>query len=69
MGAPARIVTGRRSKWLVVLVWVVVLTVPFSALGSKRADAADNRTESSRSGQYLTAELLRRCSLSRSQSR
>jgi RND superfamily putative drug exporter len=45
MGALARIVTGRRSKWLVVAVWVV-LTVPFGALGGKLADATDNRTES-----------------------
>lgn len=45
MGALARIVTGRRSKWLVALAWVV-LTVPFSALGSRLADVTDNRTES-----------------------
>ena len=45
MGALARIVTGRRSKWLVVLVWVAA-TVPFSALGSQLADVTDNRTES-----------------------
>ena len=45
MGALARIVTGRRSKWLVVLVWLVLI-LPFGALGGKLADATDNRTES-----------------------
>jgi MMPL family len=50
MGALARIVTGRRSKWLVVLVWLVLI-LPFGALGGKLADATDNRTES-----FLPAE-------------
>jgi len=45
MGALARIVTGRRSKWLVVLVWLVLI-LPFGALGGKLAGATDNRTES-----------------------
>ena len=45
MGALARIVTGRRSKWLVVLVWVV-LVVPLGALGAKLADVTDNSTVS-----------------------
>jgi RND superfamily putative drug exporter len=50
MGALARIVTGRRSKWLVVLVWLVLI-LPFGALGGKLAGATDNRTES-----FLPAE-------------
>ena len=45
MGALARIVTGRRSKWLVVLVWLMLI-LPFGALGGKLAGATDNRTES-----------------------
>jgi RND superfamily putative drug exporter len=45
MATLARIVTGRRSKWLVVLLWVVLL-VPFMSLGSKLSDVTDNRTES-----------------------
>ena len=45
MGTLARIVTGRRSKWLVVLVWLALI-VPFGVLGSKLGDVTDNRTES-----------------------
>jgi RND superfamily putative drug exporter len=41
----ARIVTGRVGKWLVVACWFVLL-IPMFALGSKLADATDNRTES-----------------------
>jgi RND superfamily putative drug exporter len=41
----ARMVAGRRSKWLVVLAWVVLLLV-FAPLGAKLADVTDNRTES-----------------------
>jgi RND superfamily putative drug exporter len=41
----ARIVAGRRTKWLVLLVWLVLLLV-FAPLGSKLADVTDNRTES-----------------------
>ncbi|HEX5781101.1 MAG TPA: MMPL family transporter, partial [Solirubrobacteraceae bacterium] len=58
MGALARIVTGRRSKWLVVLAWVV-LTVPFSALGSQLADVTDNRTESFLPAEAESTEALR----------
>ena len=50
MGALARIVTGRRSKWLVVLVWLVLI-LPFGRSARKLADATDNRTES-----FLPAE-------------
>ena len=41
----ARIVTGRRTKWLVLVVWVVLLAA-FAPLGQKLADVTDNRTES-----------------------
>ena len=58
MGALARIVTGRRSKWLVVLAWIL-LTVPFGALGSKLADATDNRTESFLPADAESTEALR----------
>jgi RND superfamily putative drug exporter len=40
----AAIVAGRRTKWLVVLAWVVLLIV-FAPLGSKLRDVTDNRTE------------------------
>jgi RND superfamily putative drug exporter len=40
----AAIVAGRRTKWLVVLAWVVLLVI-FAPLGSKLADVTDNRTE------------------------
>jgi RND superfamily putative drug exporter len=41
----ARIVAGRRTKWLVLASWIV-LVVAFAPLGSKLADATDDRTES-----------------------
>jgi RND superfamily putative drug exporter len=58
MGALARIVTGRRSQWLVVLVWVA-LTLPFSALGTQLADVTDNRTESFLPSDAESTEALR----------
>ena len=58
MGLLARIVTGRRSKWLVVLAWVA-LTVPFGALGGKLAEATDNRTESFLPSEAESTEALR----------
>src|SRR5262245_53762903 len=45
MATLARIVTGRRSKWLVVLAWIILL-VPLAGLGQKLSDVTDNRTES-----------------------
>jgi putative drug exporter of the RND superfamily len=45
MAVLARTVTGRVAKWLVVLVWLVLL-VPLGALGQKLGDVTDNRTES-----------------------
>jgi RND superfamily putative drug exporter len=38
-------VTGRRGKWITVVLWIV-LAVVFAPLGSKLADKTDNRTES-----------------------
>lgn len=58
MGALARIVTGRRSKWLVVLIWVVLI-VPFGLLGSKLVDVTDNRTESFLPSDAESTEALR----------
>jgi putative drug exporter of the RND superfamily len=44
--ALASFVTGRRTKWLVVLAWIV-LAVVFAPLGSKLADKTNDSTESS----------------------
>jgi RND superfamily putative drug exporter len=46
MARLARFVAGRRTKWLVLLLWIV-LAVVFAPLGSKLADATDDRTEAS----------------------
>jgi putative drug exporter of the RND superfamily len=40
----ATIVAGRRTKWLVVAAWIVLVVI-FAPLGSKLADVTDNRTE------------------------
>src|SRR3954462_6365471 len=45
MGPLASFVTGRRTKWVVVALWVA-LAVAFAPLGSKLAEKTDNRTES-----------------------
>jgi len=45
MRALASFVTGRRTKWLVVAVWVV-LAVVFAGPGSKLADETNNQTQS-----------------------
>jgi RND superfamily putative drug exporter len=45
MRALAAIVTGRRSKWIVVGLWIVLLAA-FSPLGRKLGEVTDNRTES-----------------------
>jgi RND superfamily putative drug exporter len=58
MGWLARIVTGRRSKWLVVAAWVAA-TVPFGALGAGLTDATDNRTESALPPDAESTEALR----------
>jgi RND superfamily putative drug exporter len=45
MATLARIVTGRRSKWLVLLAWIVA-AFALAPLGQKLSDVTDNRTES-----------------------
>jgi RND superfamily putative drug exporter len=58
MRALAGIVTGRRTKWLVVLGWVV-LVFAFAPLGAKLADVTDNRTESFLPPDAESTEALR----------
>jgi RND superfamily putative drug exporter len=58
MRALARIVTGRRTKWLVVLGWVV-LVVALGPLGSKLKNVTDNRTESFLPKDAESTEVLR----------
>ncbi|HWM11255.1 MAG TPA: hypothetical protein VNO82_17995, partial [Solirubrobacteraceae bacterium] len=58
MALLARIVTGRRSKWLVVLAWLVLLGA-FAPLGSRLADVTDNRTESFLPPDAESTEALR----------
>ena len=41
----ARFVTGRRTKWLVPVVWLV-LVVAMQPLGSKLSNITDDRTQS-----------------------
>ena len=45
MSALARFVTGRRTKWLVVGLWIVAV-VALSPLGAKLADATSDETAS-----------------------
>src|SRR3954453_20122843 len=45
MGPLASFVKGRRTKWVVVALWIA-LAVAFAPLGSKLADKTDNQTES-----------------------
>ena len=54
----ARIVTGRRSKWLVVLGWLVLLAI-FAPLGAKLSNVTDNRTESFLPASAESTEVLR----------
>jgi RND superfamily putative drug exporter len=58
MRALARIVTGRRTKWLVVLAWIV-LAVVFAPLGAKLGDVTDNRTETFLPPEAESTEVLR----------
>ena len=46
MSRLARLASGRRSKWFVVLAWIILLLV-FVPLGSKLSDVTDDRTQSS----------------------
>jgi RND superfamily putative drug exporter len=54
----ARFVTGRRTKWLVLVAWIVLL-IPMFALGSELADVTDNRTESFLPPGAESTEVLR----------
>jgi len=54
----ARIVTGRRSKWLVLLAWIVLLAV-LAPVGQKLSDVTDNRTESFLPPNAESTEALR----------
>jgi len=58
MGALARFVTGRRTKWLVLLAWIVLL-IPMFALAGKLAGVTDNRTESFLPPGAESTEVLR----------
>jgi putative drug exporter of the RND superfamily len=58
MRALARIVTGRRTKWFVLLAWVVLLSA-LAPLGQKLGDVTDNRTESFLPPNAESTEALR----------
>src|ERR687887_2448962 len=45
MRALATIVTGRRTKWLALLGWVILLAL-LAPVGQRLSDVTDNRTES-----------------------
>jgi RND superfamily putative drug exporter len=58
MRALARIVTGRRTKWLVLLAWVILLAI-LAPVGQKLSDVTDNRTESFLPKNAESTEALR----------
>src|SRR5215212_9880365 len=58
MARLARIVAGRRTKWIVLALWVVVVFA-FAPLGSKLADATDDRTESQLPKNAQSTEVLK----------
>ena len=58
MRALARIVAGRRTKWLVVLAWIVAAAV-FAPLGAKLGEVTDNRTETFLPPEAESTEVLR----------
>src|SRR5215217_1029992 len=58
MARLARFVTGRRTKWAVLAFWILVVIV-FAPLGSKLADATDDRTESQLPKNAESTEVLR----------
>jgi putative drug exporter of the RND superfamily len=58
MSGLARIVTGPRSKWLVVVAWLL-LAAGFSPLGAQLDDVTDNRTESLLPPDAESTEALR----------
>src|SRR3954452_20247182 len=54
----ARFVTGRRTKWLLVAAWIV-LVVLFAPLGSKLGDKTNDSTESSLPKNAESTEVVR----------
>src|SRR3954449_13452655 len=58
MAPLARFVTGRKTKWFVLAFWILVVIV-FAPLGSKLADATDDRTESQLPKNAESTDVLR----------
>jgi len=58
MRALARIVAGRRTKWVVVVAWIVAAAV-LAPLGAKLGDVTDNRTETFLPPEAESTEVLR----------
>ena len=58
MSLLASIVAGRRSKWVVVVVWIVAVFA-LSQAGSKLSDITDNQTEDFLPGNAESTEVLR----------
>jgi RND superfamily putative drug exporter len=58
MRALATIVTGRRTKWLVQVAWVILLAL-LAPVGQKLSDVTDNRTESFLPPDAESTEALR----------
>jgi putative drug exporter of the RND superfamily len=59
MRSVASFVTGRRTKWLVLLGWIV-LAVALKPLGSKLGDVTDDRTESALPAHAESTEVIRK---------
>ena len=57
MAQLARFVAGRRTKWIVPVVWIFLLAI-FAPLGSKLADATDDRTEAQLPANAESTEVL-----------
>ncbi|MEA2405089.1 MAG: putative drug exporter of the superfamily, partial [Thermoleophilaceae bacterium] len=55
----ARFVSGRRTKYLVIAVWLLVLVPIFAPLGSKLSGATDDRTESFLPPSAQSTEVVR----------
>src|SRR5918998_651265 len=58
MARLARFVAGRRTKWIVPVVWIVLVAI-FAPLGSKLADATDDRTEAQLPANAESTEVLK----------
>src|SRR3954454_2036847 len=53
----ARLASGRRSKWFVVLAWLILAFV-FAPLGAKLGDVTDHRTQASRPKNAQSTDVL-----------